>query len=90
MGVEVIVLNGGSSSGKSSIATCLQEQLDGTWLTLGIDDLIRALSHGPHDRGAGGTLTITPEGSLSSGRPSVPLNWRGTKVLLPLLVPERA
>jgi chloramphenicol 3-O phosphotransferase len=67
MGVEVIVLNGGSSSGKSSIATCLQEQLDGTWLTLGIDDLIRALSHGPHDRGAGGTLTITPEGSVVVG-----------------------
>ena len=67
MGVEVIVLNGGSSSGKSSLATCLQEQLDGTWLALGVDDLIRALSHGPLDRGAGGTLTITPEGSVVVG-----------------------
>ena len=67
MGVEVIVLNGGSSSGKSSLATCLQEQLDGTWLVLGVDDLIRALSHGPLDTGAGGTLTITPEGSVVVG-----------------------
>lgn len=67
MQVEVIVLNGGSSSGKSSLAACLQEQLDGTWLTLGIDDLIRALSHGPRDTTAGGTLEITPEGSVVVG-----------------------
>jgi chloramphenicol 3-O phosphotransferase len=64
MRVEVIVLNGGSSSGKSSIAACLQAQLDGTWLALGVDDLIRALSHGPLDTSAGGTLEITPEGSV--------------------------
>jgi chloramphenicol 3-O phosphotransferase len=64
MRVEVIVLNGGSSSGKSSIAACLQAQLEGTWLALGVDDLIRALSHGPLDTTAGGTLEITPEGSV--------------------------
>jgi chloramphenicol 3-O phosphotransferase len=67
MGLEVIVLNGGSSSGKSSIAACLQSQLDGTWLALGIDDLIRALSHSPLDTSAGGTLEITPEGSVVVG-----------------------
>ncbi len=67
MRVEVIVLNGGSSSGKSSLAACLQAQLDGTWLALGIDDLIRALSHGPLDSSAGGTLDITPEGSVVVG-----------------------
>src|ERR1700722_11823592 len=67
MGVEVIVLNGGSSSGKSSLAASLQAPLDGTWLTLGGDDLIRALSHGPLDRSAGGTLRITPEGSVVVG-----------------------
>jgi chloramphenicol 3-O phosphotransferase len=65
--VEVIVLNGGSSSGKSSIAACLQAQLDGTWLALGVDDLIRALSHGPVDTSAGGTFEITPEGSVVVG-----------------------
>jgi chloramphenicol 3-O phosphotransferase len=64
---EVIVLNGGSSSGKSSIAASLQAQLDGTWLALGVDDLIRALSHGPLDMSAGGTFEITPEGSVVVG-----------------------
>ena len=67
MRVEVIVLNGGSSSGKSSIVACLQAQLDGTWLALGVDDLIRALSHGPLDTSAGGTFEITPAGSVVVG-----------------------
>jgi chloramphenicol 3-O phosphotransferase len=67
MDVDVIVLNGGSSSGKSSLATCLQEGLSGTWLTLGIDDLIRALSHGPTDTTAGGTLEFEPDGSIVVG-----------------------
>ena len=63
----VIVLNGGSSSGKSSIATCLQRRLEGTWLTLGIDDLIRALSHGPSDTTAAGSLEFRPDGSVVVG-----------------------
>lgn len=61
------MLNGGSSPGKSSLAACLQEQLDGTWLTLGIDDLIRALSHGPSDRGGGGTIDFAHDGSIAVG-----------------------
>jgi chloramphenicol 3-O phosphotransferase len=64
MGPGVIVLNGGSSSGKSSIAACLQRRLEGTWLTLGIDDLIRALSHGTTDSTAGGALEFTSAGSI--------------------------
>lgn len=67
MEVDVIVLNGGSSSGKSSLATALQQRLEGTWLTLGIDDLIRALSHGPSDTTAAGTLEFKPDGSISVG-----------------------
>lgn len=67
MNVEVIVLNGGSSSGKSSIATCLQQQLEGTWLTLGVDDLIRALSHGPTDTTAGGSIHFGSDGSIGVG-----------------------
>lgn len=65
MNAGVIVLNGGSSSGKSSIASCLQQQLEGTWLTLGVDDLIRALSHGPTDTTAGGSLHFGTDGSIS-------------------------
>ncbi|MFE6615158.1 chloramphenicol phosphotransferase CPT [Amycolatopsis sp. NPDC057786] len=39
----VIVLNGGSSSGKSGIARCLQAVLPDPWLTLGVDTLIDAM-----------------------------------------------
>ncbi|MFS8101681.1 chloramphenicol phosphotransferase CPT [Lentzea alba] len=38
--VQVIVLNGGSSSGKSGIARCLQAVLPEAWLAVGVDTLI--------------------------------------------------
>lgn len=41
--IQVIVLNGGSSSGKTTIATCLQEILPSPWLHLGVDTLIDAM-----------------------------------------------
>lgn len=41
---QVIVLNGVSSSGKTSIARVLREMLVTPWLLLGVDDLIRAVS----------------------------------------------
>ncbi|MFI6100554.1 chloramphenicol phosphotransferase CPT [Lentzea sp. NPDC051213] len=37
---QVIVLNGGSSSGKSGIARCLQALLPEAWLAIGVDTLI--------------------------------------------------
>ena len=43
---QVIVLTGGSSSGKSSIARALQELLPGIWLTYGVDTIIDALPGG--------------------------------------------
>lgn len=43
MATDVIVLNGGSSSGKSSIARRLQELLEEPWVRLGVDDLVDAL-----------------------------------------------
>lgn len=64
MQVDVIVLNGGSSAGKSSLAVCLRRHLAGTWLTLGIDDLIRAISHDTADTTAGGTLEFRSDGSI--------------------------
>jgi chloramphenicol 3-O phosphotransferase len=39
----MIVLNGGSSSGKSGIARCLQAILPDPWLVLGVDTLIQAM-----------------------------------------------
>ncbi|MER7671133.1 chloramphenicol phosphotransferase CPT [Kitasatospora sp. NPDC096128] len=41
--MDVIVLNGGSSSGKSSIARRLQELLTEPWLHLGADTMVDAL-----------------------------------------------
>jgi chloramphenicol 3-O phosphotransferase len=41
--VQVIVLNGASSSGKSGIARCLQYLLPGPWLSLGVDTLVAAM-----------------------------------------------
>ena len=40
---QVIVLNGGSSSGKTTIAARLQELLPDPWQRFGIDDLVDAL-----------------------------------------------
>jgi chloramphenicol 3-O phosphotransferase len=40
---QVIVLNGGSSSGKSGIARCLQTVLPEPWLVFGVDTLIQAM-----------------------------------------------
>jgi chloramphenicol 3-O phosphotransferase len=63
--VNVIVLNGGSSSGKSTLAQHLQRGLPGIWLVLGVDDLIRALSFGPDDTSAGGSLSFGADGSIT-------------------------
>jgi chloramphenicol 3-O phosphotransferase len=40
---QVIVLNGGSSSGKSGIARCLQAVLPGAWLAVSVDTLVEAM-----------------------------------------------
>ena len=39
----MIVLNGGSSSGKSGIARCLQTVLPDPWLSFGVDTLVQAM-----------------------------------------------
>ena len=49
----MIVLNGGSSSGKSSLAVALQEALPEPWLRLGVDTLIGALPSAMTDGGLG-------------------------------------
>jgi chloramphenicol 3-O phosphotransferase len=64
---QVIVLNGGSSSGKTSIARALQEILPSPWLTFGVDALIDALPGRGEDPRSGlvlepdGTVTVRPE-----------------------------
>jgi chloramphenicol 3-O phosphotransferase len=41
--IQIIILNGGSSSGKTSIAACLQDLLPSPWLRLSVDTLIDAM-----------------------------------------------
>ena len=59
---QVIVLNGGSSSGKSGIARCLQAVLAEPWLTLGVDTLISAMPAAV-DEG----ITFAPDGGVDVG-----------------------
>lgn len=64
-GPQVIVLNGGSSSGKSTLAGVLVDLLPGTWLRLNVDTLIEALPPG-FDQVEGG-LVLHPDGRVETG-----------------------
>lgn len=64
-GPDVIVLNGGSSSGKSTLAAVLVDLLPGTWLRLNVDTLIEALPPG-FDQVEGG-LVLHPDGRVETG-----------------------
>jgi chloramphenicol 3-O phosphotransferase len=63
--VQIILLNGGSSSGKTSIATSLQELLPTTWLRFSIDDLVEALPASLFTRSEG--LTFGEDGEVRPG-----------------------
>ncbi|MBT0768602.1 hypothetical protein KIH74_06670 [Kineosporia sp. J2-2] len=63
-GPQILVLNGGSSSGKTSVARELQEVMDGVWLRLGVDTLIEAL---PASFFTGSALTFAPDGEVLVG-----------------------
>lgn len=58
---HVIVLNGGSSSGKSEIARCLQTILPEPWLSLSIDTLVAAMP------GKGVGIEFAPDGGVVIG-----------------------
>jgi chloramphenicol 3-O phosphotransferase len=60
--LQVIVLNGGSSSGKSSIAQALQDILPGQWLTFGVHALVEALPGRGTDPRSG--LVLEPDGTV--------------------------
>lgn len=67
MATQVIVLNGGSSSGKSGIARCLQAVLPDPWLAFGVDTLIQAMPESWRTSAAGiefasgGAVIVGPE-----------------------------
>ncbi len=65
MTIRIILLNGGSSAGKSTLARRLQELLPEPWLSLGVDDLIRAAPPSMEDTPDG--LTIASDGGITVG-----------------------
>ncbi|WP_316529387.1 chloramphenicol phosphotransferase CPT [Kitasatospora brasiliensis] len=65
MSTQVIVLNGGSSSGKSGLARCLQAVLPDPWLTFGVDTLIQGMP--PSVLATEGGIDIGADGSVSVG-----------------------
>jgi chloramphenicol 3-O phosphotransferase len=62
---KVIVLNGGSSSGKSGIARCLQAVLPDPWLALGVDTLVEAMPAAMRTSPAG--IEFAPDGEVGIG-----------------------
>jgi chloramphenicol 3-O phosphotransferase len=63
--IQVIVLNGGSSSGKSGIARCLQAVLPDPWLALGTDTLVEAAPSSSPTSAAG--IEFGPDGEVNVG-----------------------
>lgn len=62
---RVIVLNGGSGSGKSGIARCLQAVLPDPWLALGTDTLVDAMPASM--RASDGGIGFAPDGAVTVG-----------------------
>ncbi|MET7827719.1 chloramphenicol phosphotransferase CPT [Streptomyces sp. NPDC005386] len=65
MTTAVIVLNGGSSSGKSGIARCLQAVLPDPWLALGTDTLVDAMPAVMRASDTG--IEFAPDGEVTVG-----------------------
>ena len=65
MTTRVIVLNGGSSSGKSGIVRCLQAVLPEPWLAFGVDSLLEAMPSAMRATDAG--IGFADDGDVSVG-----------------------
>ncbi|MFF0741600.1 chloramphenicol phosphotransferase CPT [Streptomyces sp. NPDC004111] len=65
MKTQMIVLNGGSSSGKSGIARCLQAVLPGFWLSLSVDTFVEALPASLQESADG--ISVGEDGSVVVG-----------------------
>ncbi|MEY7977500.1 chloramphenicol phosphotransferase CPT [Streptomyces pilosus] len=65
MTTRMIILNGGSSSGKTGIVRCLQAVLPEPWLAFGVDSFVDALPARLQASDAG--LDIAADGTVSVG-----------------------
>ncbi|WP_063794198.1 chloramphenicol phosphotransferase CPT [Streptomyces graminilatus] len=73
---RLIILNGGSSSGKSEIVRCLQAELPDQWLAFGCDSFVDALPARMRESDSG--IAITTDGDVSIGADFLALEaaWR--------------
>lgn len=76
MKTQVIVLNGSSSSGKTTIARCLKAILPTPWISLSIDDLLSALPPSLMDSDAGIAFGDHGEITIGEGFQEVASAWR--------------
>ncbi|WP_371579359.1 chloramphenicol phosphotransferase CPT [Streptomyces sp. NBC_01314] len=65
MTTQMIILNGGSSSGKSGIVRCLQAELPDQWLAFGADSLIDAMP--ARMQTSDGGIEISADGQVGIG-----------------------
>jgi len=65
MPTQVIILNGGSSAGKTTLARDLQDLLLGAWLTFGTDTLVAALP--ARMRVGGDGISFGTDGEVTPG-----------------------
>jgi len=72
---QVIVLNGGSSSGKTGIRRCLQAILPTPWIALGVDDLIKSLPPSLTASGSGIALGQQGEVDVGAGFREIEAAW---------------
>jgi chloramphenicol 3-O phosphotransferase len=72
---QVIVLNGGSSSGKTGIARCLQAILPQPWLRLSVNDLVDALPPSMLDSGSGIAFGQQGEVAVGDGFREIEAAW---------------
>lgn len=61
----MIILNGGSSSGKSGIVRCLQSVLQEPWLAFGINSLVEAMPPSMQTSDAG--IAFDADGGVNVG-----------------------
>lgn len=73
---QVVVLNGGSSAGKSGISRCLQTVLlERPWLRLGVDDLVDRLPPSLLDSGDGVAFGQLGEVAIGTGFRELEAAW---------------
>jgi chloramphenicol 3-O phosphotransferase len=75
MPVQVIVLNGGSSAGKTGIVRCLQAILPQPWISVSVDDLVDALPPSLTDAGSGIALGRQGEVVVGDGFREIEAAW---------------